>query len=114
LQAAATKGEPYHLALLDVQMPELDGFMLAAAIKADPSLTATRLIVLTSSGQALSSAELKARGIEAYLVKPVKQSRLFDCMISAASGPTAADNALADPSHLGAASASSPKTEAPF
>jgi two-component system, sensor histidine kinase and response regulator len=41
------------------------------------------LIVLTSLGQALSTAELKERGIEAYLVKPVKQSRLFDCMIKA-------------------------------
>jgi two-component system, sensor histidine kinase and response regulator len=82
LRAAVGDGQPYDIALLDVQMPEMDGFTLAAAIKADPALAATRLIVLTSMGHALRSAELKQLGIEAYLVKPVKQSRLFDCLVS--------------------------------
>jgi signal transduction histidine kinase/DNA-binding response OmpR family regulator len=83
LRTAAEAGQPYHLALLDVQMPEMDGLTLARAIKGDPALAGTRLIVLTSFGQAFSPAELKAVGIEAYLVKPVKQSRLFDCMTDA-------------------------------
>jgi two-component system sensor histidine kinase/response regulator len=55
--------------------------MLARAIKADPAIAKTRLIVLTSLGQTLSTAELNQSGIEAYLVKPVKQSRLLDCMV---------------------------------
>ena len=84
LRTAVQRGEPYELALLDAQMPEMDGFTLAAAIKADPLLAGTRLIVLTSLGQSLRSDELKRRGIEACLVKPVKQSRLFDCLISQA------------------------------
>ena len=83
LRAAAKAGHPYHLALLDVQMPQIDGLSLARAIKGDPSLADTRLIVLTSVGQLFSSAELKRAGIEAYLVKPVKQSRLFDCLVGA-------------------------------
>jgi two-component system sensor histidine kinase/response regulator len=83
LRVAAVAGKPYDLALLDVQMPEMDGVMLARAIKIDPAIARTPLIVLTSQGQALSTAELKEGGIEAYLVKPVKQSRLFDCMIRA-------------------------------
>ena len=82
LRAALGEGQPYDVALLDVQMPEMDGFTLAAAIKGDPALADTRLIVLTSMGHALRSAELKQLGIEAYLVKPVKQSRLFDCLVS--------------------------------
>jgi two-component system, sensor histidine kinase and response regulator len=61
----------------------VDGWTLARAIQAEPVLTGTRLIVLTSFGQSFSIAELKAAGIEAYLVKPVKQSRLLDCMVSA-------------------------------
>ena len=81
LRAAVGEGQPYDVALLDVQMPEMDGFTLAAAIKGDPALADTRLIVLTSMGHALRSAELKQLGIEAYLVKPVKQSRLFDCLV---------------------------------
>ena len=84
LRAAVGEDQPYDVALLDVQMPEMDGFTLAAAIKADPALASTRLIMLTSMGHILSSAELKRLGIEAYLVKPVKQSRLFDCLISQA------------------------------
>jgi two-component system, sensor histidine kinase and response regulator len=82
LRAALGEGQPYDIALLDVQMPEMDGFTLAAAIKGDPALADTRLIVLTSMGHALRSAELKQLGIESYLVKPVKQSRLFDCLVN--------------------------------
>jgi two-component system sensor histidine kinase/response regulator len=82
LRSAVKEGQPYDLALLDVQMPEMDGFALAAAIKADPVLAGTRLIMLTSTGHILHSTELKQLGIEAYLVKPVKQSLLFDCLIS--------------------------------
>jgi two-component system sensor histidine kinase/response regulator len=83
LRTAAESGQPYHLALLEVQMPEMDGLTLARAIKGDSRLAETRLIALTSFGQALSPAELKEAGIEAYLVKPIKQSYLFDCLASA-------------------------------
>jgi PAS domain S-box-containing protein len=81
LRAAAAEGKPYDVALLDMQMPEMDGLTLAQAIKADPAIAATRLIILTSLGRVMTPAELKAAGIDAYLVKPVKQSRLFDCLV---------------------------------
>jgi len=99
LRAAVQEGQPYDLALLDVQMPEMDGFTLAAAIKTDPALAATRLIVLTSMGHVLQSTELKQLGIEAYLVKPVKQSRLFDCLIG-----RARTTAVGEPSRIPAPS----------
>ena len=91
LRAAAAKSKPYDLALLDVQMPEMDGLTLARAIKADPAIAGTRLIVLTSLGQALTAEELKEIGIEAYLSKPVKQSRLVDCLVHAMGETTAAN-----------------------
>jgi PAS domain S-box-containing protein len=81
LRSAAAAGTPYDLALLDMQMPEMDGLTLANAIKADPAIASTHLIILTSLGTTMSNEELKAAGIEAYLVKPVKRSRLFDCLV---------------------------------
>ena len=96
LKAAAEAGRPYHVALLDVQMPKMDGWTLVRAIQVDPALVGTRMIVLTSVGQSFSPAELKTTGIEAYLVKPVKQSRLFDCVVSAM-GKAVAENAAVKP-----------------
>jgi two-component system sensor histidine kinase/response regulator len=75
--------KPYGLALLDFQMPEMDGLTLAKAIKSDPLICATPLIILTSHGQLLSPAELQKLGIDSCLVKPVKQIRLLDCMMNA-------------------------------
>jgi two-component system, sensor histidine kinase and response regulator len=82
LRAAAEAGKRYSVALLDVQMPEMDGLMLAQTIKGDPAIAGTSLIVLTSPGQALDAAKLNQCGIETSLVKPVRQSRLFDCLMN--------------------------------
>jgi len=82
LRSAAKEGNPYDLALLDVQMPEMDGLTLARAIKADPAIAGIRLVVLTSLGHAISATELKKIGIDAYLVKPTKQLHLFYCLLN--------------------------------
>jgi CheY-like chemotaxis protein len=96
LRAAAAEKKPYDLALLDMQMPEMDGLTLARAIKADPSIASTRLIILTSMGYMHSQDELKAAGVDAYLVKPVKQSRLFDCLVTVL-GRAAAEHVFSKP-----------------
>jgi two-component system sensor histidine kinase/response regulator len=72
----------------------MGGLALAQIIKADLAIGATRLVVLTPLGKAISAGELKQIGIEACLDKPVKQSRLFDCLINAV-GTIAAEKALA-------------------
>jgi two-component system sensor histidine kinase/response regulator len=95
MREAASMKKPYQLALLDVQMPKMDGWMLARAVQADPALEGMLIIVLTSFGQTLSPAELKAAGIEAYLVKPVRKSRLLECLISAVSKNNACEHTLA-------------------
>jgi two-component system sensor histidine kinase/response regulator len=64
-----------------MQMPEMDGMTLARTIKSDPVISATRLIILTSMGYTHSQDELSAAGVDAYLVKPVKQGKLFDCLV---------------------------------
>jgi PAS domain S-box-containing protein len=80
LRAAASEGHPYHLALIDVQLSDMDTWTLARFIKADSSLAGTRLVVLIPFRQNVRPWELKRAGIENYLVKPIKQSRLFDCV----------------------------------
>jgi two-component system, sensor histidine kinase and response regulator len=81
MRDAASKGKPYGFALLDFQMPEMDGLALAYAIKSDPTIGSARLIMLTSRGQLLSPTELQELHIDSCLIKPVKQGRLLECMI---------------------------------
>ena len=51
LRAAASAGQPFDLAILDMQMPEMDGPMLARAIRAEPAIASVPLALLTSLGQ---------------------------------------------------------------
>ncbi|MBV9490685.1 MAG: response regulator [Verrucomicrobia bacterium] len=89
LRTAARGSRPYQVALLDAQMPDMDGLTLAQAIKSDPLIARTRLIFRTAFGQAFDAADLNAAAVEACLVKPVRQSRLFDCLMNViAQGPS--------------------------
>jgi signal transduction histidine kinase/chemotaxis response regulator CheB/HPt (histidine-containing phosphotransfer) domain-containing protein len=80
---AAAAGSPFNLVILDMQMPVMDGVMLARAIKAEPTIANTKLIMLSSLGEQLEQEELRAVGINACLVKPAKQSCLFNCIADA-------------------------------
>jgi two-component system, sensor histidine kinase and response regulator len=82
LREAATTGEGYDLTILDLMMPEMDGFELARHIKADGGLAEVQLVLLTSFGQRGQSELAREIGIAACLTKPVRQSQLFDCLIS--------------------------------
>jgi len=92
LRAAAERGEPYDLAILDMQMPGMDGMQLARAIKADPRLRPVGLIMLTSMGQRGDGEEAKQAGIEAYLPKPVRQSELRGAIAAVIGDPDGAQN----------------------
>ncbi len=80
LRLAALQGKPYDVALLDVQMPGMEALTLAHTIKADSLIAGVRLVALTSVGQLYRAEEFKRAAIDGYLVKPIKQSRLFDCL----------------------------------
>ena len=92
LRAAWAEGQPYDLALLDAQMPEIDGLTLARAIKSEKAIAGTRLILVTSLGQGISLEEQKQIGIDSCLGKPTKRSRLFDCLINALVKPPPAND----------------------
>jgi CheY-like chemotaxis protein len=84
MHAAARGSAPFHLVILDCHMPEMDGFDLAEAIGAAPSLRGARLIMLTSSGERRAAA--RAVGIEHYLTKPVRRARLLETVAEAMTG----------------------------
>ena len=71
---------PFDIVLLDMHMPGMNGISLAEVIKADPRLARARIIILTSLGQLMDDAQLERIGIDACLVKPVKQARLYECL----------------------------------
>lgn len=81
LRARARERNPFHVAILDMHMPGTDGLTLALTMQADPELAATRKILLTSLGSRLDSATMREAGIAECLLKPVKQTRLFDCLL---------------------------------
>ena len=80
LKIAQRDGRPYDLAILDHQMPEIDGITLARAIKADPALASLRLVLLTSVSDRGSAGDAERAGFSAFLVKPIRQSQLYDCI----------------------------------
>jgi len=71
LRAAQSAGDPYHIAILDQQMPIMDGEQLARTIKADAELKNTVLVLLTSIGVRGDAARMKEAGFSAYLTKPL-------------------------------------------
>jgi CheY-like chemotaxis protein/HPt (histidine-containing phosphotransfer) domain-containing protein/anti-sigma regulatory factor (Ser/Thr protein kinase) len=74
------QGDPFDVALLDYQMPEMDGVALAREIRATRGVHAPVLILLSSSGQSLASAHADA-GFAAGLSKPLRLSHLRDRLL---------------------------------
>jgi PAS domain S-box-containing protein len=79
LRKAAAEATLFDLAILDCQMPEMDGVMLARAIKADDAIAGVPLIMMTSLAQH-SEEELRAAGLLMRLTKPVKQAHLRESL----------------------------------
>ena len=84
LSAVVDQGTPFDIAILDYNMPDLDGLKLAWMIKQTPSLSGTRLILLSSIGIRGDGRKARETGISGYLTKPVRQSVLFDCIATVA------------------------------
>lgn len=82
MSVARSQGSPYDLALIDMQMPEMNGITLGQEIKANPSLKTIPLIMLTSTNQRGETQRALESGFAAYLVKPVRPSRLLDTIMN--------------------------------
>jgi CheY-like chemotaxis protein/HPt (histidine-containing phosphotransfer) domain-containing protein len=101
LREAHAAGDPYDIAILDYQMPEMDGEMLGRAIKADPELRGVCLLMLTSLGVRGNEDRLHEAGFAACLAKPARQSELLAALMAVwsrrnePSGPMITHNSLA-------------------
>ncbi len=73
-------GRPFDLAIVELVAPDMESFALASVVREDDRLSKTKLILCTASDQERLGERALEVGFSAYLVKPVKQSRLFDCM----------------------------------
>ena len=83
LRAARQSGDPYHFAILDYQMPGMDGATLARAIRSDPAIRDTVLVMLTSVGCWDTVRHTEGASLDACLSKPVRQSQLLNTLATA-------------------------------
>ncbi len=80
LEKATKDNDPFKIAILDMQMPEMDGEELGVRILKNSDIHSPKLIVMSSIGARGDAARLYDLGFSAYLTKPVKQSQLYDCL----------------------------------
>ena len=82
LRENSRNNTPFDIAILDMQMPGMDGETLGKKIKSDAEISKTHLIMLTSLGKRGDGNRLENMGFSAYLNKPIKQSILYDVILS--------------------------------
>ncbi len=83
LRQAAHQGRPVDLAIIDMEMPDMDGLQLARTIKADPNTAAVRLVLLTSLGTRGDARAAQEAGFVGYLTKPIRKDQLQVCLETA-------------------------------
>lgn len=84
LKEAAAQERPFSIALIDMQIPDMDGARLGTFIQDDPYLRDTRLILLTSKGQPGDARKMQEIGFVGYLTKPIQQFDLYGVLLQVA------------------------------
>jgi two-component system sensor histidine kinase/response regulator len=88
---------PYEVAILDHQMPGMDGKELGKRINADPQLRSTRLVMLSSSAQPEDRKVFELLGFAAYMNKPWKRDELIQTLSAVLSCESSAWHTLTHP-----------------
>jgi PAS domain S-box-containing protein len=110
LRQAAQAGEPFALGLIDVRMPDMDGFRLVEHIQREPELAGLPVLMLTSGGQPGDVARCRELGVASYLTKPVKQHELWKTIATALGTEVAEGEARAPAGRPEAAADPAPRT----
>ncbi|MEH2002192.1 MAG: GAF domain-containing protein [Nostoc sp.] len=82
IQESREQGKSYDVALVDMQIPQTNGVTIGEQIKANSAIAEIPLIMLTSTNQRHEVQQALKIGFVAYLVKPIKPSRLLDTIIT--------------------------------
>jgi len=85
---AVEENDPFQVAVIDLQMPEMDGMALGCAIRADKRLAATRMVILRSLGANVEASDFAKIGYAACLTKPIRHQELRDALSLALQGQT--------------------------
>ena len=86
------QGTRFDLVLTDANMPDVDGFELIERIRARDDLDAPVIMMLTSSGRMGDIARCSELSVASYLMKPIKQSELFDAIVASLGVSAAVDD----------------------
>ncbi|MGZ8230349.1 MAG: response regulator, partial [Burkholderiales bacterium] len=100
LRQAAARGAAYDLVIIDSALGGSDSMDLARSVKGNPEVASARLVMLMPVGRHGDARDARQAGITMCLSKPVRQSALFDCLVSVMAGtgepnPDAAEKASA-------------------
>ncbi len=82
MERAHAANRPFALALIDVEMPDLDGFGLVAQLRKRPDLRRTITMMLASDGHLGDALRFRDLGVASYLTKPIRQALLLDALLS--------------------------------
>ena len=81
LYQALDEDDPYRIALIDMQMPGMDGAALGRLIKAEPRLAELKMVMLTSMGNRGDARRFAEMGFAAYAAKPIRHQELQDILV---------------------------------
>lgn len=93
-------GEQFDLAILDMQMPGMDGLMLATEIRRVPTVATMPIVLLTSMGVKVNSPEFAAVAFASCLTKPIKPAQLLEVLVRAMSGAKPSTKRTTSPAKL--------------
>jgi CheY-like chemotaxis protein len=98
LAAQGPSDSPFAVVLIDADMPRVDGFHLAGQIREKfPRQAGHSVMLLTSGDRSADVTRCEELGLDAYLMKPINQSELFDTLVEVFHGGPAAAGALERP-----------------
>jgi two-component system sensor histidine kinase/response regulator len=83
MQRAIDAKNPFELVILDVMMPDMDGFEVAEHIRQNRAFARATIMMLTSGNQHGESGRCRELGVEGYLIKPVQKDELLQAIVKA-------------------------------